>query len=154
MATPADNLTGGCMCGAVRYRTTAETVGALHCHCESCRKHTGAPVATLAVFRADQVEFSGEARGIHHSSPGVGRGFCGDCGTPLTWETSRGSLGPVCALHVSTFDDPDTLVPIAHTFYGERLPWFDVADDLPRYEGFLEDNALLRHGPAGDDPSG
>jgi hypothetical protein len=144
-----DHLTGGCMCGAVRYETTGEaTGGVIHCHCQSCRKHTGAPMATLAVFGADMVTFSGDERGIHDSAPGVGRGFCANCGTPLTWETVLGDQGAVCAIHISTFDDPNALTPTGHSFYGERLSGFDVVDNLPRYEGFIAGGTLLRHGPA------
>lgn len=148
MAEATNKLAGGCLCGAVRYETAGESFGALHCHCESCRKHTGAPVVTLVVFKVGQVTFSGNERKVYASNPGVGRAFCPECGTSLTWETSLRSLGPVCALHISTFDNPDTLRPVAHTFYAERLSWFDVVDDLPRYEGFREDKSLLHHGPA------
>jgi len=103
---------------------------------------------TLAVFKADQVKFSGDERKIYESSPGVGRAFCAQCGTPLTWETSLGSLGPLCSLHVSTSDNPDALQPVGHTFYSERISWFDVADNLPRYEGMSMNSAILHHGPA------
>lgn len=141
-------LAGGCMCGAVRYATHGEPSRVLHCHCRSCRTHTGAPVATLAVFRADQVAFEGEARTIFASSPGVGRAFCGRCGTTLTWETDFGDEGPICAVHVSTFDDPEAIRPTGHSFYAERLSWFEVDDALPRYEGFVAGGLLLHHGPA------
>jgi len=147
-------ITGGCMCGAVRYETTGESVRVINCHCESCRKHTGAPSVTLAVHKVDQVEFSGDERKIYESSPGVGRAFCGNCGTPLTWETDLGDVGPICAVHISTFDNPDVLMPTAHSFYPERISWFDIADNLPRYEGFVVGGSLLRHGPAIAEPSG
>ena len=145
-------ITGGCLCGAVRYETTGGSVRVINCHCESCRKHTGAPAATLAVYKVQQVKFSGDERKIYQSSPTVGRAFCPECGTPLTWETNFGDLGTVCALHISTFDNPDALIPTAHSFYSERISWFDIADNLPRYEGFVIDGSLLRHGPA--EPSG
>lgn len=148
------SMTGSCMCGAVRYETTGETFGVIHCHCHSCRKHNGAPVVTLAGFKADQVAFSGEERRIYESSPGVGRAFCGNCGTPLTWEGDGGDLGPIVELHISTFDNPDALEPSAHAFYPERIKWMDVADTLPRYEGFTEGSALLQHGPAIEGLSG
>jgi len=133
--------TGGCMCGAVRYRTTGRSIGVYHCHCQSCRSHTGAPAATLAVFTAAQVEFSRGERAIYESAPNVGRGFCRSCGTPLTWETDFADRGRLCAIHISTFDDPDALTPTAHSFYSERI------DNLPRYDGFVADGLLLRHGP-------
>ena len=150
MGDNPETVTGGCMCGAVRYETTGESFGVIHCHCQSCRKHNGAPVVTLAGFKADQVKFSGDERKIYESSPGVGRAFCGNCGTPLTWEGDGGDLGPIVELHISTFDNPDALVPSAHAFYSERITWMDIADNLPRYEGFSEVSPLQRHGPVSD----
>ncbi len=140
-------MTGGCMCRAVSYETTGESFGVIHCHCQSCRKHNGAPVVTLAGFKAEQVKFSGDERKIYGSSPGVGRAFCGNCGTPLTWEGDGGDLGPIVEIHISTFDNPDVLVPSAHSFYPERITWLDIADNLPRYDGSSGDSPLLRHGP-------
>jgi len=110
--------------------------------------HTGAPVATLAVLKADQVAFNGAERKIYKSSPGVGRAFCANCGTTLTWETVFGDEGPICAIHISTFDNPDVSAPTAHSFYPERISWFDVADNLPRYEGFVAGGTFLGNGPA------
>ena len=148
MAETSDILTGGCLCGAVRFETTGGSFKVLHCHCQSCRKHNGAPVVTLAGFKADQVKFSGDERRVYESSPGVGRAFCGTCGTPLTWEGDGGDLGSIIELHISTFDNPGVLAPTVHAFFSERIPWMDVADNLPRYEGLSEKSQLLRHGPA------
>ena len=115
--------------------------------------HTGAPAAALAVFKADQVRFSGTGRKTYASAPGVGRAFCGNCGSSLTWETEFRDEGALCAIHISSFDTPDSLKPDAHSFYPERISWFDVADDLPRYEGFVAGGILLQHGPAKEDPA-
>lgn len=139
---------GGCMCGAVRYDTTGTPSRIIHCHCKDCRRHTGAPVATLAVFRNEQVHFGGDERGIFRSSPGVGRAFCTKCGTSLTFESDLRGYGPICALHISTFDNPEDLMPTHHSFFSERISWFDIADDLPRYKGLVVDGSLLHHGPA------
>jgi hypothetical protein len=142
-------MAGGCMCGAVRYETTGDSFGVAHCHCHSCRKHNGAAVVTLAGYNKDQVTFSGDERKMYESSPGVGRAFCGKCGTPLTWEGESGGAY-IFEFHISTFDNPDALVPTGHAFDGERIAWFDIADNLPRYEGFAGDSNLLRHGPVSD----
>ncbi len=150
MNSEAKTTTGGCMCGAVRYETMGESFKVIHCHCQSCRKHNGASAVTLAGFKVDQVEFSGDERKIYESSPGIGRAFCGKCGTPLTWEGDSSHRGPNIELHISTFDDPSVLVPTAHAFHSERIPWFDIADNLPRYEGFSGNSPLLRHGPVSD----
>ncbi|MGI9507965.1 MAG: GFA family protein [Geminicoccaceae bacterium] len=153
MGKEALQRAGGCMCGAVRYETMGDPTRTIHCHCKDCRRHTGAPAATLAVYSVDQVNFRGDERGIFRSSPGVGRAFCGKCGTSLTFETDLRGYGPICALHISTFDIPESLVPTHHSFYAQRISWFDIADDLPRYEGLVVDDTLLRHGPADVEPS-
>jgi hypothetical protein len=144
-------FTGGCMCRAVRYEASGEPLSVIHCHCLSCRRHNGAAVVTLAEFNKDNVRFTGDERKIYTSSPGVGRAFCGKCGTPLTWE---GDDGPILEFHISTFDEPDGLVPQSHSFYVERIAWFDTADTLPRYRGFSGDSELLGNDPAPGGPSG
>lgn len=111
-------------------------------------------MATLAVYGVDQVTFSGEPRKIYGSSPSRGRAFCGTCGTSLTWETELGSRGRICALHISSFDDPASLPPNAHSFYGERISWFDVVDNLPRHDTFIRGSEPVRHGPAGGTTAG
>ena len=146
-----DTMTGGCLCGAVRFETTAAPFAINYCHCESCRKHSGAPVVTLAGYQADNVTFSGEKRRTYESSPGATRAFCGNCGTPLTWEGDGNELGQIIELHISTFDKPELMVPTSHAFEPERLPWFEIADDLPRYEGFSEMSPLLHTGPVKSD---
>ena len=140
--------TGGCLCGSVRYENTGEPFAINYCHCASCRKHSGAPVVALAGYKREQVTFTGTERKTYESSPGAHRAFCERCGTPLTWEGDGGELGPIFELHVSTFDEPEKLVPTSHAFEPERLSWFDVADDLPRFEGFSDLSPLLHHGPA------
>ena len=141
-------LSGGCLCGAVRYETTAAPLEVTHCHCQTCRKHNGAPVATLAGFKKDQVIGKGSERKLYESSKGVGRAFCQNCGTPLSWEGDGGEeLGFICEIHVSTFDDPELLVPTSHVYEAERISWFEIADDLPRYAGG-DESTLSHYGPA------
>ena len=147
MAKDENQASGGCMCGAVRFQTSAAPMRNIHCHCTDCRRHTGAPMATLAVYEADQVTFSGSERAIYASSPGVGRAFCRNCGTSISFETDLRGYGPVCALHISTFDAPDDMPPTHVSYYAERISWFDTVDNLPRYERLVVDGELIRHGP-------
>ncbi len=151
MSETTNSSTGGCMCGAVRFEAAGASSRVLHCHCKSCRQHTGAPMATLAVFEAGQVRFSGDERTRYISAPGVERAFCAKCGTSLTWETVFGDEGAMCAVHISAFDTPDALTPTGHSFYSERISWFDVADQLPRHEGFVAGSTPLQFGPKAPD---
>jgi hypothetical protein len=135
------------MCGAVRYETTAASFATNYCHCASCRKHTGAPVVAFVGYKRDQVTFTKGERKIYESSPGVGRAFCGQCGTSLTWEGDGGELGPLVEILVSTLDNPEDFAPQSHVLHGERLPWFETTDSLPRYR-VLDDEAPYLTAPA------
>ncbi len=141
------SASGGCMCGALRYELSGEPVSVIHCHCLSCRRHTGAPVVSLVGLKKNQVRFTAGVRGRYESSPGVGRGFCNQCGTPLTWEGDGGELGPLIEIHIGTLDDPSQFTPKSHLHHDERIAWFDVADDLPRYHEW-DEGEPYRHGPA------
>ncbi len=141
-----EKIVGGCMCGAVRYEAIGKPLCVAHCHCHSCRHHTGAPVVTFVAFEADKVRFTKGERSIYNSSSGVGRGFCKQCGTPLTWEGAYREH-VIIEFHISTLDDPDAHVPAWHWYYEERIAWFDVADDLPRYQR-ADNEEPYCHGPA------
>jgi len=117
------------MCGAVRYEAAGEPLYVGYCHCRSCRHHTGAPVAAMLVFKPEKVRFTVGERRTYNSSPGIGRSFCSQCGTPLTWEGHG-----VISLQIGTLDDPDERAPTLHWRYEERSPWCDVASHLPRVE--------------------
>jgi hypothetical protein len=90
MTEVSKSTTGGCMCGAVRYEAVGKPIIVGYCHCNSCRRHTGAPVVTVVIFEQDRVKFTKDDRKIYNSSPGVGRGFCDQCGSSLTWEGKYG----------------------------------------------------------------
>jgi hypothetical protein len=137
---------GGCLCGAVRFEASGEPVVTGHCHCADCRRHNGAALVTLVIFEADKVRFTKGERKIYRSSPGVGRAFCDQCGTPLTIESNKDDPRTV-EFHISTFDNPDVYVPTLHWYHGRRIAWFDSADDLPRYNE-MDDEEPYRHGPA------
>ena len=134
MGKHIDKITGGCLCGAVRYEIEGTPYKITYCHCESCRKATGAPVVVMVLFRGHTVRFTLREPQRYESSPGVQRGFCSTCGTPLTWEGVWDG-GSIFEVHISTLDDPDAFVPDRHAFCRERISWFDVADEHPRYPG-------------------
>ena len=123
MAGAAPARTGRCLCGSVRYEAVGQPNWVAYCHCESCRRATGAPVTAYAGFPADAVRFTGEPPTFFASSPGVRRGFCGRCGSPVSFEGERwpGEIH----LHLGCFDQPD-LVPTTEAFAEERLPWLHL----------------------------
>jgi hypothetical protein len=81
------------------------------------------------------------------SSPGVVRSFCDRCGSPLAYESDQ--RPDDIDLYVCSLDDPSAVSPQIHVHTDEQLPWFEVQDQLPRYERSPRDGAPIRIGPHG-----
>lgn len=128
----SDTREGGCLCGKVRFRVDAAPLWTSHCHCVSCRKFTGSAFVTYAGYATDAVTQLGAAPRQHHSSEGVTRSFCGECGAPISYEGVR--WPDEIHLMVSAFDDPDAFEPEAHIYWAERVSWVQVGDDLPKFD--------------------
>lgn len=110
------------MCGAVRFHLTGPPYEIDYCHCASCRKHTGAPVSVFLDCKRDVVEFTQGTPAYYESSPGIQRGFCGKCGSTLTYETED-----EIHIHVGAMDRPEDFPPHDNpAFPEERLPWFHL----------------------------
>ncbi len=144
-------IEGGCYCGSLRYRADGDPQFKGQCHCRECQFVSGGgPNYCMGLAEAGFEYTLGSPKLFSRSDldDPVTREFCGECGTPLTWEgDAGGDLGPIFEIHLSTFDDPNVLVPTAHAFYSERISWFDIADKLPRFEGAAGQTPPLRHGP-------
>jgi hypothetical protein len=112
---------GGCLCGRVRFRASGAPKWTIWCHCQSCRKHSGAPVSAFAAFDETVVEVTKGEITKFASSPGVLRGFCSTCGSTLTCQGERSP--DELHFHIGAFDRPERLAPVAEVYSEERLPW-------------------------------
>ncbi len=128
----AQSLSGHCMCGAIGFSAVGAPLWSAHCHCQSCRRTTGSPMTSFLGMKRDAVTWTGQ-RTVRESSPGVFRGFCEKCGTPLSYESHRWPTET--HLYAATLDRPQDYVPQAHVFWSERLPWMTITDELPKYNG-------------------
>ena len=135
--------TGGCLCGAVRYRLESEPYDTGWCHCRICQRASGAPALVFTTVPVEDyvIEQGEEAIGIVETSSFGRRGFCTRCGTPLTMEVDH--QPETIDLTVATLDAPDEVTPEFHIFYGSRIAWAEAGDDLPRHEGFRPDTRGL-----------
>ena len=123
---------GGCLCGAVRYAAEGKPLWVAHCHCRSCRRQSGAPVVTWAGFQPANVAWSSDEPDTFNSSEDVTRRFCGACGTPRSYESTR--WPDEVHILVATLDDPESLTPTAHVFWSEHLSWLEMDDGLKKFE--------------------
>ena len=123
--------TGGCLCGNIRYRFTGDPLWSGYCHCASCRRNTGAVVACFVGLRPQQLQWTAGLCREYESSTDVWRGFCGDCGTPISYRAKRWPYE--IHLYTGSLDLPDAHPPQFHVFCSEKVSWYDSADDLPRH---------------------
>jgi hypothetical protein len=120
---------GRCFCGACTFTLTGPATWAGHCHCESCRRITASPFTTWAGFPTGHWSLDGAALVTFDSSPGTTRGFCGRCGSPLFYQSSR--WPDERHIYVALLDRPEAITPTLHYHAGERLAFIHLADGLP-----------------------
>jgi hypothetical protein len=125
---------GGCQCGAIRYEASSDPVVVALCHCTMCRRANAAPAVAWAMFSETQVHFTTAHPKQYQSSPPARRGFCGHCGTQISFTADY--IPGLIDLTVGSFDQPESLTPVLHYWDSKRLPWVQFADRLPRYAEF------------------
>jgi hypothetical protein len=128
--TPTSH-TGGCRCGTIRFRSSADPIYASYCHCSDCRRASGAPVAAFVGFTAEDVTFEGETGSTYGKAP-VSRSFCGHCGAPIAYADAR--LPDRIFFMLGAMDAPENYPPRVHGYVHEQLPFFHIDDGLPRME--------------------
>ena len=120
--------TGGCQCGAVRYRITGELDDPHLCHCRMCQKAFGSFFAPLVGVKPDGIEWTRGKPALFQSSTIAERGFCSSCGTPLTYQ-------PIGSNHISvsigSLDEPARVKPVEQVSIESRMPWFAELPELP-----------------------
>ncbi len=112
---------GRCQCGTVRFAVAGPPKFISNCHCQSCRKATGAAYSTWVGFREENAKWTRGSPAFFTSSPGVRRGYCRDCGTPLTFAGEKWA-GELHFL-VGVFDDPEAFAPRTEVFIEDALSW-------------------------------
>jgi hypothetical protein len=121
-------FTGGCLCGAVRFSSDKAPSLVSYCHCRMCQKQTGAPFSVMANFSRDALKWSGKERKLRRSSPLAVRGFCGDCGSPLSFEYGDSDHTSVS---VGALDQPEQVTPAQHGGIESKISWVTIDEHLP-----------------------
>lgn len=126
---------GRCLCGKTKWAFDGEITWSCYCHCDDCRRNCAAPVVAWFGVPIANFRWTGEAPKTLESSKGVFRHFCSDCGSPMGFEADHYPGG--MHLYAASLDDPDDFKPEFHVFWSNRLPWLQMEDDLPKYDGSL-----------------
>jgi hypothetical protein len=126
-------LSGGCLCGGVRYQLTGACRDIINCHCENCRRTHGHIAAYTSVNRPDLALINQQTlRWYHDESPDTYRGFCNHCGASLFWD-ARDESDKV-AVSAGSLDDSGELKTIGHVYVSEAGKYYQINDELPSFE--------------------
>ena len=119
------SYSGGCQCGAIRF--TAERLGnSSVCHCRMCQKATGNFFGPYVDVH--EVVWPNGPPAYYQSSDNVQRGFCAQCGTPLTFE-SKGQVGVM----IGALDNPEAAAPTHQLIFAEKVSYVDHLGELPEW---------------------
>ena len=136
------HLTGGCLCGEVRYEANESVMFSVACHCRMCQQWTGSSMLGTAAFSREAVSFTKGTPKLHHSSSVCERGFCSQCGSSLfTRYYSGGVFDTVIFVGLGTLDNPDLGQPDMHYGAEGELSWMHHDDGIPRIRIDVDDPA-------------
>lgn len=129
-------LSGGCLCGAVRYAVADEFLYAINCHCSDCRRATGSAFKPFGGIERNKLTITaGEGEVLIFGDRTANHDVhCRVCGSLLFSVVSQGTR-----VHVTlgTLHDAPSLRPTAHIFVADKAPWYEINDDLPQYDGHV-----------------
>jgi hypothetical protein len=131
MSGPGRAITGGCLCGAVRYRVAGPlrpTVNA--CHCSQCRRQHGALGMFSSAAEKDVLIEGRDRIRWYQSSPDARRAFCGICGSKLFWQEIGSDALDIVA---GTLDQPSGLRLVRHIYVASKGDYYEIGDDLPKF---------------------
>ncbi len=122
---------GGCLCGAIRYEVSGHPLQTSFCHCEDCRKASGAPAAAWTFFPPDALRWTkGAPRKVCFAERI--RFFCGDCGSPLLFVDP--ALPEFTEVNTCSLDHPENFPPVDQCWMADALPWMSSLGELPRFD--------------------
>ncbi len=125
-------LSGGCECGAVRYRVADEFRYAANCHCSNCRAGTGSAFKPFAGIEREKLEVTdGLTTLLVVGEEDANHTRCGACGSLLFSVVREGKYVHVA---MGSLVDAPSIRPTHHIFVGSKAPWFEITDDLPQFE--------------------
>jgi hypothetical protein len=130
-------MNGGCMCGKVKYASSAEPVMTGVCHCIDCQKQSGSALSIIVHIPEDQITFTGELKMYvtdgKESGKQIKRYFCPNCGSPL-YSAPEVTAGMIF-VKAGTLDDTSWLKPDMNFWSATAQPWVSIDEALPNFPG-------------------
>ena len=132
LADKVSTITGGCLCGEVRYEGRGEELGSAYCHCRMCQRFTGSPATVGTGIRKEHFRITQGEPKIYVSSKIAERAFCPTCGSSLWMTWYHSERFEWIFVHTSSLDVPQNFAPDSHVGIESQMPWHDIHDDLSR----------------------
>lgn len=130
-ANDAEHVSGGCLCGAVRYALKPPLRAAVACHCRQCRRTSGNYVNATAVPRQSFALICSDGLKWYRSSERARRGFCGECGSSLFWNAD--ALDTI-SIMTGTIDGETGLRTVAHICVADKGDYYELNSSEPQYD--------------------
>jgi len=127
-------ITGGCLCGAVRYACESDPLLCVTCHCKNCQRQAGSALSVIIGVPEGAVTFEGTLKTYNDtgdSGATVRRQFCPECGSPVF--TRVDSPPGMMFIKAGTLDDTSILKPAFHCYAKSKQDWVDLGD-TPSFE--------------------
>ena len=128
-------FSGKCLCGSVTYTSSRDPILVANCHCDDCRKSSGAPYSVNVLVPEDRLTINGNLKDFTHvadSGNQMTKRFCGTCGAQVF---SRGSGRPgIVSLKAGTIDELDVIVPTRTVYRSSKIPSTPLDEGLEIFE--------------------
>jgi hypothetical protein len=136
-------LEGGCACGAVRYRLTADPLFVHCCHCLNCQRQTGSAFVINVLIETDRVQLlAGEPQPVSVARSGDNKQKIWRCPTCQIALFSQYTTPKIRFVRAGTLDDPATVAPDVHIFTRSKLPWVTLPDAVPAFSVYYDTKKL------------
>ena len=127
------SVTGGCLCGRIRYEAEVFLKNGYICHCTICQRNTGQPAEITVPIKAGSLKFSEAEPKFYVSSELGKRGFCEECGSRILWQANRPEDDWLTNICVGSLDNPSDAMVSSHIFADTQLPWYQICETLPKF---------------------
>ncbi len=128
-------ITGGCLCGNIRYTIRGDLQMSAVCHCKNCQKQAGTAFSTIVGMTPDMITIEGEPKTYVDSGDSgnvVHRKFCPECGSPVF--TEAGAAPGMIFVKAGSFDDESQFTPGMHFYTKSKHAWLPLDDSVPAFD--------------------
>ncbi len=128
-------ITGGCLCGKIRYEISQPMQNIIACHCTNCQKSSGSGISHNTPIPSSAFKLTSGQPKVFADTANSGnklyRAFCGDCGSPIY--SQREKMPEMMVVKVGTLDNSNAMKLAMNIWTNSARPWLHLASDVERH---------------------